>query len=299
MRRSRILVALCLIPFAAAVAYGVAVLVAQPAPDHPFFAAEKPGVQVIAHRGGAHLRPENTLEAFSHAAQAHAEMIDMDVRRTTDGAIVCMHDATVDRTTEGTGRVASLRLDELQRLDAGYRWSGDGGQTFPFRGTGIRVPSLDEVFKHFPWMRMVIEMKDADAAFAQSLCTMIRQAGMSAKTLVAAFNAQALIEFRTACPEVATSMSAPEARVFVGFSRAWLAAAYSPPAAALQVPDRLGDTDIATAQLVADAHRRNLKIHVWTVNDEERMRQLIRLGVDGIFTDRPDVMLRLGGRARP
>jgi glycerophosphoryl diester phosphodiesterase len=298
LRRKWLLVPLVLIAVGAA-SYGVMVLTARPASDHAFFAGENPQPEVIAHRGGSQLRPENTLEAFSHAVEIGADVLDMDARRTADGAIVCIHDPSVDRTTEGSGSVASLRLDELQRLDAGYRWSNDGGQTFPFRGKGIRVPSLDEVFTRFPATRMVIEMKDTDPTLAQSLCALIRRFGRSAKTLVASFRADALTEFRAACPEVATSMSGPEARAFISFSRAYLSAVYSPPVPALQVPDRLRESVLATAQLIEDARRRGLKVHVWTINEEQRMRELIRLGVDGIITDRPDRLLELRRRERP
>jgi len=220
------------------------------------------------------------------------------VRRTADDAIVCLHDANVERTTDGSGRVESFRLEELQRLDAGYRWSADGGQSFPFRGRGIRVPALGEVLARFPGARMLIEMKDGDPAFAQSLCALIRGSGMAEKALVASFHADSLAAFRADCPEVATSMSGSEARIFVGLSRVGLAAAYGPAVPALQVPDRLGENVIATEALASDARRRGLKLHVWTVNDENRMRQLVQIGVEGILTDRPDVLLRLLGRAR-
>ena len=289
--RRRILRAVLALPIVAAAVYGILALSAQPAPDHPFFAAEKPGVQVIAHRGGAGLRPESTLAAFAHAVEIGVDVLDTDVRRTADGAIVCIHDATVDRTTGGSGRVASFRLDELQRLDAGYRWSDDGGRTFPFRGKGIRVPSLEEVFGRFPAMRFVIEMKDADTSFAQSLCALIRRSGMTAKALIASFGAQSLLDFRSACPEVATSLGGAEARMFFAVQRLRLSAAYSPPAAAAQIPYRLGETAVATQGFVEAAHRRNLKVHVWTVNDEQQMRQLLQLGVDGMITDRPDRLL--------
>ena len=298
MRPKRLPLILILIALAAAAAYGVLALPARPAPAHAFFSGEKPGTQVIAHRGGSHLRPENTLAAFAHAVELGADVLDMDVRRTADDAIVCLHDANVERTTDGSGRVESFRLEELQRLDAGYRWSADGGQSFPFRGKGIRVPALGEVLARFPGVRMVIEMKDGDPAFAQSLCALIRGSGMAEKALVASFHADSLAAFRADCPEVATSMSGSEARIFVGLSRVGLAAAYGPAVPALQVPDRLGENVIATEALASDARRRGLKLHVWTVNDENRMRQLVQIGVEGILTDRPDVLLRLLGRAR-
>ena len=297
MRRWWWSVPLCVLLVAAAI-YGVAILSAQPAPDHAFFARASPRPQVIAHRGGSHLRPENTLAAFSHAAEVGADVLEMDVRATADGAIVVLHDATVDRTTDGRGPVETFTLAELRKLDAGYRWSADGGRTYPFRGREIRVPTIDDVLGGFSALRMNIEMKPGDPALAQSLCSRIRKFSMTRKVLVASVSHDLLGEFRHACPEVATSMSAREARIFVGLARAYLPGVYSPAAVALQIPDRLGDAVIATPALVAAARGRNLKVHVWSVNDPDRMRELIALGVDGIITDRPDVLVHHFTRAR-
>jgi len=281
---------------AAALAWIAAALLARPAPAHAFFAAERPGVQVIAHRGGAALRPEATLAAFAHAAELGADILELDARATADGAIVCLHDATVDRTTDGKGPVAEISLGELRKLDAGYRWTADGGKTHPYRGTGVQVPTLEEVFKRYPRLRMVIEMKVRTPEFAQSLCKLTREAGMSQRVLVASFDHDTLDAFRQACPEVATSMSAREARVFVGLAKIGLAAAYSPDAAALQVPVRLGSTEVLTVAVIGAAKERNLRVHAWTVNDEETMRRLVSEGVDGIMTDRPDRLLALRDR---
>jgi len=300
MRYKRLFVTASLIVAAAAI-YGVAALSARPALDHPYFAAEKPGTQVIAHRGGAGLRPENTLTAFAHAVEIGADVLEMDVQGTADGAIVSIHDPTVDRTTDGKGRVDSLSLAELRKLDAGYNWSDDGGRSFPFRGRGIRVPALDEVFARFPATRMIVEMKHVGPVFARPLCALIRRSGMTETVLVASMNEDALSAFRRACPEVATSMSGREARIFLGVQFARLDAAYSPPVPVLQIPYRLGENVIATAGLLEAARRRNLKVHVWTINDEERMRELIQLGAGGIITDRPDRLLdllRRAGRSR-
>ncbi len=259
-----------------------------PEPGHPFLRDEKPGVQVIAHRGGAGLRPENTHAAFLHAAELGADILEMDLRLTADGAIVVIHDATVDRTTDGSGAVAALTFERLRALDAGYRWSPDGGKTFPYRGRGLRVPALEEVLERLPAARMVVEMKQFAPPSAAALCALIRRAGMQRKVLVASFADDALRAFRDACPEVATSMSAYEARLFVT-----LRGFYAPAAVALQVPDRMRETVLVTPELLAMARGRNLKLHAWTVNDEARMRELVRLGVDGIMTDRPDLLLRL------
>lgn len=281
---------------AAAIAWIAAVQLARPAPAHAFFASERPGVQTIAHRGGAGLRPEETLEAFANAEALGADMFELDVRATADGAIVLLHDATVDRTTDGQGAVAGINLIELRKLDAGYRWTQDGGKTHPYRGKGIQVPTLEEVFKRHPRMRMVVEMKVRTAQFAQSLCELTREAGMSQHVLVASFDHENLHAFRQACPEVATSMSAREARLFVSMARIGLASAYSPDAAALQVPERFGSLEVLTQGLVQAARGRNLRVHAWTINDDATMRRLIELGVDGIMTDRPDRLLALRNR---
>jgi len=144
---------------------------------------------------------------------------------------------------------------------------------------------------------MNIEIKPAGPAVAQALCGLIRRNGRSALLLVASFQEDALDAFRGACPEVATSMGGGEGRWFYAAHLVRLTGAISPRAAALQAPFRLGEREVVSAELVAAAHGRNVRLHVWTVNDEALMRRLIALGVDGIITDRPDLLLRLLGRA--
>jgi glycerophosphoryl diester phosphodiesterase len=243
------------------------------------------------------LRPENTLEAFAHAVATGADVLEMDAQPAADGTIVVIHDATVDRTTDGRGRVDSLAVGELSQLDAGHNWSNDGGRTHPFRGKGLRIPTLEEVFSGFPRTRMIVEMKHGGSALARPLCGLIRRSGMTEKTLVASMSADAVAEFRAACPDVLTAMSATEARIFHAAHLAKLEFAYSPPVPALLIPDRLRGEIITTAALVQAARGRNLRVQVWTVNDQERMRELARIGVAGIVTDRPDRLLAILGRA--
>lgn len=298
MRRPGILLTLSGIALAAVAGYGVATRLAERAPHHRFF-DDRPKVLVIAHRGGSHLRPENTLEAFSNAIAIGADLLEMDIRSTQDGVLVVIHDATVDRTTEGSGAVGALKLEQLQKLDAGFRWSADGGNTFPFRGAGVRIPALEEVFSRFPAVRMNIEIKNPPgAAVASPLCELIRAHRMQERVLVASMSDEAIAAFRGVCPEVATSLATSEGRTFVFASYAGLESAYTPRGVALQVPDRLRDRIIATHGLVEAAHGRNLKIHAWTVNDEARMRELVAMGIDGIITDRPDALARILGRGR-
>jgi glycerophosphoryl diester phosphodiesterase len=298
-RRARFLLRAALALAAlAGVTLGALLLHARPAPDRAFFAGEARALEVIAHRGGARLRPENTLAAFEHAAALGADILEMDARATADGVLVVLHDAAVDRTTDGHGRVDALTLAELKKLDAGYRWSVDGGRSTPFRGKGVRVPTLSEVFAHLPDMRMVVEIKPAQPALAEAACALIRRTRMTRRVLVASMHDAVLDAFRRACPEVATSMGPGEARLFYVASLLRLSAALSPAAQALQIPYAFGERVLATADLLAAARARNLKLQVWTLNDEARMHEALALGVDGIMTDRPDLLLRLIGRRK-
>lgn len=279
----------------------VFIMRAQPAPVHPYFESDAERPLVIAHRGGACLRPENTLAAFAYSNEIGADILEMDVRRTADDQLVVMHDATVDRTTDGNGAVSSRALAEIRRLDAGFRWSptcerftsADDGD-HPFRGKGITVPTLKEVFELFPSKRMVIEIKQGEPeSVAEKLGSSIRQHERAKTTLVASVNHATLALFRAQCADVATSASTNEARDFLALRYTHLTAAYSPAFQALQVPPMLGNLPIVTREFIEAAHNRNLVVHPWTINDPQDMRRFLNMGVDGIITDRPDLLLQI------
>lgn len=268
-------------------------------PEHIYFRQDAGRTLVIAHRGGAGLWPENTLYAFEHAAALGVDVIETDVRVTKDGELVVLHDEGVERTTDGTGRVGSLTLAELKRLDAAYRFTPDGGRSFPLRDSGISVPTLREVFAALPRMRFNIEPKQGVPPLAAPLCRMIREQGMTDRVLIASFSGTTLGEFRRECPEIATSAATGEVASFLTLEETGLAASYSPVMQALQVPEHAGSLRVLTRDFVEAAHGRNLRVHAWTVNDEGNMRRLIELGVDGIMTDYPDRLLKVLGRASP
>lgn len=300
--RRRLLQSLAIIIVGVFTLFSVIIMRAEPARSHPYFETDAAGRPlVIAHRGGAGLRPENTLAAFTHADEIGADILEMDVRRTADGELVIIHDASVDRTTNGTGAVGTLTLAEIKRLDAGYRWSQaverfttfeDGDH--PFRGKGISVPTLEEVFESFPTNRILIEIKTEEPeGVADKLCAAIRRHARTQTTLVASVNDATLTRFRIGCPEVATSASSDEARNFLALRFTHLTAAYSPAFHALQVPPNLGKLPIITREFIEAAHARNLVVHPWTINEAQDMRRLLDLDVDGIITDRPDLLIEL------
>lgn len=276
----------------------VRIMQTQPVPAHPFFSDDD--FLVIAHQGGNLIRPDNTMLAFENAVALGVNVLEMDIHGSMDGALVVMHDETVDRTTDGSGRISDLTLTQIKALDAAYRWSSNDGVTFPYRGQGVTVPTLEEVFIAFPEVRMNIEIKQTDPSIAEPFCGLIRDYGRSHSVLVASFHKSAIKQFRAACPGVATAMVQAEIQNYFLLNTLFLSSLYQPPAEAFQVPQYfdlpvLGRTHVTTDRFINSAQQLNIQVHVWTVNDPAEMAQLIAAGVDGIITDRPDLLLGLIG----
>lgn len=277
----------------------VRAMLVSPVPNHPFFAQDE--LLVIAHQGGNLIRPDNTMVAFEHAAELGVDVLEMDVHSSSDGSLVVIHDETVERTTDGNGRVNALTLSELQSLDAAHDWSIDNGQTFPYRGQGVTIPTLEELFDAFPTMPMNIEIKQIEPPIAAPLCELIRAHDKQDDVLIASFHSEAMLAFRAACPEVATSMVEKEIQPFFILNSLFLSGLFQSPAEAFQVPEYfnlpvLGRTHVTTDRFIQNAQRHNIDVHVWTVNEEAQMRRMIEAGVDGIITDRPDLLLEILGR---
>ena len=251
---------------------------------------------VFAHRGGGGLYPENTLEAFADSVKLGVDFLELDVHATKDGTLVVMHDGSIDRTTAGRGKVSDLTLEQLKKLDAGYLFTNDNGATFPFRGKGIQIPTLQEIFDAFPQMKFNIEPKQAFPSIITPLCEMIRAHNLTDRIIVGSFRQTAISEFRAACPEVATSASPAEVSEFLAMQKTGIAASYSPPFQALQVPANASFLNVVNKDFVAAAHAQNIQVHVWTINDADEMKRLLDLGVDGIMTDYPDRLLQIVGR---
>lgn len=275
------------------VIYIIFVLIARPAKDHPFF--KETGVMVMAHQGGKGLWPENTLYAFDRAVELGVDVLEMDIHSTADEILVVMHDDTVDDTTDGTGPIQEYSFDELKKLDAGYFWS-ENGETYPFRGQGIIVPALEELFEAFPDVLMNIEIKQREPSIVAPLCEMIHAFNREDITLVASFDSYTVKAFRKECPSIATAVSESEVRVFFILITVLLPAVYRPQAEAFQIPEFSGGLHVLTERFVESAARHNMDVHVWTVNEEEDMQRMIDMGVNGIITDYPDRLLEILGR---
>ncbi|HEY8432136.1 MAG TPA: glycerophosphodiester phosphodiesterase [Sandaracinaceae bacterium] len=245
----------------------------------------------FAHRGGAALWPENTLAAFEGALALGYRYIETDVRMTRDGKIVCFHDETLERTTNGRGRVADIDYADLARLDAGHRFSPDGHE-FPFRGQGLRVPTLEEALALHPDLRLNIEIKQRTPAMERALWEEIDRLDAHERLLVAAAHDPLVHRFRALRPDRPMPTS-PGVR---GVLRFWMAVRTGLcrfdryPFAALQVPPTFRGLTIVDRAFVEAAHAHGIHVHVWTIDDPAEMRRLLDLGVDGVMTDRPDLL---------
>jgi glycerophosphoryl diester phosphodiesterase len=262
----------------------------------PFFEGSRNKPEVIAHRGGARQWPGETLFAFQEAMKIGVDVIEMDVRSTSDNVLVLIHNPTLEDTTNGQGAVHEHTLEQLKKLDAGYRWTDDGGKTFPFRGKNIVIPTLEEIFRAFPQARMNVEIKQTSPSIVEPLAKMIRDFGMTDRVLIASFSDSAMKEFRRVCPEVATSASGMELVKFVALNKLFPGSKDLPDTDAIQVKSEYSIVPIITARLVRASHGFDLPIHAWTVNERDEMQRMISLGVDGIITDLPGPLLELLGR---
>jgi glycerophosphoryl diester phosphodiesterase len=245
---------------------------------------------LIAHRGGSGLAPENTLAAFRNAVDAwDADMIELDVHASADGHCVVIHDSTVDRTTDGVGAVAGLTLADLQKLNAGYRFTADGGASFPFRGQGVRIPTLDEVLRSLPKTRFTVEVK---AAAAQApLFAAIRRLNASDRVIAAGMHERDRTMFSDY--RGAVSASSEQLRRFYVRHRLGLGRFFPPRADVVQVPETWEGRRLVTPRFVRALGDVGISVHVWTVDDPDDMRRLLGWGVEGILTDRPDVLARV------
>jgi glycerophosphoryl diester phosphodiesterase len=234
-------------------------------------------VLAFAHRGGARhpdlVGLENTGTAFAHAVALGYTYLETDVHVTRDGVLVAFHDALLERMTDGIGTLEELDSADLARLRVGRR---------------DRVPTLLELVRAFPHARFNIDLKSAAAV--APLAAFVDEHGLHDRVLVASFSGRRLRAFRRLTQHrVATSASPGEVAAYVVLP-ARLARRLAPGPAALQIPHRRGPLVVASRSLLRRAHAVGVPVHVWTVDDADEMGLLLDRGVDGLMTDRTDIL---------
>jgi glycerophosphoryl diester phosphodiesterase len=238
---------------------------------------------VIAHRGASAEAPENTLPSFLLAIEQGADAIELDVHVTADDVPVVMHDPTVDRTTSGQGVLAATPLRELRELDAGARFTPDGGATYPYRDRGIRVPTMEEVLDAMPPdLPLVIEVKAPRAQAA--LRRVLERFKAAPRAIIASFDTGALDAFSE--PPFVRGASRRDvvrlmARTFAGVKPGRV------PYGAICPPNRYYGLSVPITAIVRGARSLGTPVHVWTVDDPREARRLWTQGVSGIISNAP------------
>ncbi|MCG8588711.1 MAG: glycerophosphodiester phosphodiesterase [Proteobacteria bacterium] len=259
---------------------------------HPYFDPSPP--LVLGHRGAAGDAPENTLEAFARGTADGAHILESDVQATSDGVPVLLHDPDVDRTTDGRGAAAELEWEQLQALDAGFRFDPSGDGSFPARGRGHRVPSVEEAFARLPDARFNLEIKSAAPGLIDRMLDLVEAAGRAERTLLTAGNDAIMAELRerTRARGIAVALGACTGDV-LGFVKTAISGEPPPDGVmALQIPVEFAGRPLITPELLSHAHRHQVQVHAWTINDPAEIARLLELGVDGIVTDHPGRMAR-------
>lgn len=243
---------------------------------------------VIPHAGGDAEYPENTLLAWDHSMNAGGDVVDADVVMTADRTLIAFHDATVERTTDGLGRVAETTYAELAKLDAG--WNFKRGGKYPYRGKNVRIPTIESVLRRFPTSLVTLDVKDQRTAVAAPLCELLTRLRREATVYVGLDTSDQVMVFRKNCPRIRTSGTSEERRAARAAREAGNTA-FRTKQLVSQPPFRGDDgRKRVTRESLAFAHRNNTAVLTWVVDNPRDMAELIDLGVDGIYTRRPGVL---------
>jgi glycerophosphoryl diester phosphodiesterase len=303
--------------FAVVALLGLLLVRAAPAPAQAANPWLERRVLNIAHQGGEIEAPSNTLYAFRTAVEKGSDVLELDVHATADRELVVLHDATVDRTTNGTGAVDEMTLEQIKELDAAHWFvpdcgtchdDGDGAYTLRGYATGERklrgkmkrfqpndftIPTLREVLETFPDMLINIEIKATapdTEPYEQELAALLAEYGRTDDTIVVSFLDNAVETFKLFAPDVHTATGTVETAAFWATTQGPAPGAPNPRHQALQVPIVFNGITVVTEEFVDEAHANGLAVHVWTINDRDEMEWLIDIGVDGVMSDRPSLL---------
>lgn len=277
----------------------------------------------FAHQGGAREAPSNTLFAFKEAIEAGADVIELDVHATLDGHLIVIHDTTVDRTTDGSGRVDMMTLEEIKAFDAAYWWSpgtvdchdptkcdwvyrgvatGDTPPPDGYSADDFKIPTLQEVLGAFPNTFINIEIKRTapdTSPYEAELAEVLDDFGREEDVIVVSFSDAAVEIFKALAPKVTTATATAETAAFWASTQDGLPGAPNPRYAALQVPVTFEGFPVVSESFVQKANANGLAVHVWTINSKSEMCSLLALGVQGIMTDRPSLLESILSGADP
>ncbi|MBN2159817.1 MAG: glycerophosphodiester phosphodiesterase [Spirochaetes bacterium] len=262
------------------------------------------GFTPAAHRGASRDFPENTIPAFARAQEIlHGCLLETDVRQTADGRIVIMHDELLHIKTDGSGPVRERDLPAVRALDAGFGVTFDGGVTYPFRGMGFRIPLLEEALDSFPSARFSIDIKDCDTGAAERVISIIRERDAVRRVIIGSFHGAVMRHVREKFRYAYTSYAKRDIVRFLAAVKTGMPLPSGRRGEAMLVPEMIGAGEseytgsasfrrirVVSPRFIRKAHRRSIPVIAWTINDPDNMRRLIEWGIDGIVTDRIDIL---------
>lgn len=241
---------------------------------------------LLAHRGTSLLAPENTVPAFDFALAHRADVLEIDVRLSSDNQVMVFHDETLERTTNGSGLLRAKDAASLKQLDAAFHFTLHGQQ--PARESGVRILTLGELLDRYP-LRVNIDIKDIDEAAVVAVAEAVRDSGAADRCVLASFHDQQVYRCRALFPQLRTGMSLSEIkRYYFRFVTGQLSGDQH-SAGLFQVPVSYYCLPLAGHRFIRSIHRGGGEINFWTINDPVQMKQLLSRGADGIVTDRADL----------
>lgn len=252
-----------------------------------------PMPRVVAHRGDSANYPENTLEAFKSAVEMGIDVVETDVHLSKDGVIVIWHDPTLERNTDGKGTLESHTLEELKRYDAGYTFTKDGGRSYPFRGKGIKLCTLEEALESCPEQRFNIDLKTPDVRIVDEFIRIVRKHHAENRVVGASFHLSNLKALRSKAPDILTSITTMEVIPLLIRQKLHLLPKAFDRKIIFQVPKAQWGIKVITKAFVKAMHQRDAVVMVWTINDEATMRWLFEIGVDSVMTDDPALVIKV------
>jgi glycerophosphoryl diester phosphodiesterase len=253
---------------------------------------------IIAHGGSKQMFPENTMPAFDWAATFRPDVLEMDVTLTRDSVLIAHHDPAIDRLSDGKGKVADYTLEEIRRFNFGYHFRDSAGN-YPYRNSPVHPVTLDEVLeKYGQEFLFCIELKDYSDRLgrcaARELWRLLKKRRMENRVMTACFDDDILAYFRAISGgQTATSSGKRQTKRFVIMNVFRAGSFFTGKSDALQIPVEREGFRLDKRSLIRAAHRKNMAVHYWTINDEQEMKRLILLGADGIITDRADIADKL------
>ena len=253
-----------------------------------------PMPRVVAHRGDSKHFPENTIEAFLSAVEMGIDVIETDVHLSKDNQVVIWHDETLDRNTNGSGRIEDHSVNELLEFDAGFTFTKDGGKTFPFREKNVKLCTLEEALIKCPKQRFNIDLKTKDLRIVDEFINVVRKLKAEHRVCCASFHLENLLAIRAKAPDILTSVTTKEViPLLLKQKLNILPKKLADRKIIFQVPPSQGLIKVITPRFIKMMHKRGAVIMVWTINEEDKMRELFKMGVDSIMTDDPATVIKV------